>query len=117
MDGLKQRAHVVVMAATNRPNRFDKNRLTNTIPFTPPSLSSPSSIDAALRRFGRFDREIDIGIPDATGRLEVLCIHTRNMKLASDVDLERIAADSHGYVGADLASLCYEAALQQVTGL
>ncbi|XP_065906022.1 transitional endoplasmic reticulum ATPase-like [Dysidea avara] len=92
MDGLKQRAHVVVMAATNRPN----------------------SIDAALRRFGRFDREIDIGIPDATGRLEILRIHTKNMKLASDVDLEQVAAETHGHVGADLASLCSEAALQQI---
>lgn len=94
MDGLKQRAHIVVMAATNRPN----------------------SIDAALRRFGRFDREIDIGIPDATGRLEILRIHTKNMKLADDVDLEKVAADSHGHVGADLAALCSEAALQQIRG-
>nr|CAB3267602.1 transitional endoplasmic reticulum ATPase [Phallusia mammillata] len=94
MDGLKQRHHVVVMAATNRPN----------------------SIDAALRRFGRFDREVDIGIPDATGRLEILRIHTKNMKLADDVDLEQIAAESHGHVGADLAALCSEAALQQIRG-
>jgi transitional endoplasmic reticulum ATPase len=92
MDGLKQRSHVIVMAATNRPN----------------------SIDAALRRFGRFDREVDIGIPDATGRLEVLRIHTKNMKLGDDVDLEQIAAETHGYVGADLAALCSEAALQQI---
>jgi len=92
MDGLKQRSHVIVMAATNRPN----------------------SIDPALRRFGRFDREIDIGIPDATGRLEVLRIHTKNMKLNDDVDLEKIAAESHGHVGADLAALCSEAALQQI---
>jgi len=92
MDGLKQRSHVIVMAATNRPN----------------------SIDAALRRFGRFDREIDIGIPDATGRMEILRIHTKNMKLADDVDLEKIAAESHGHVGADLAALCSEAALQQI---
>lgn len=69
MDGLKQRSHVIVMAATNRPN----------------------SIDPALRRFGRFDREIDIGIPDATGRLEVLRIHTKNMKLNDDVDLEKVS--------------------------
>ena len=68
MDGLKQRAHVIVMAATNRPN----------------------SIDAALRRFGRFDREVDIGIPDAVGRLEILRIHTKNMKLGEDVDLEQV---------------------------
>ncbi|XP_064827211.1 transitional endoplasmic reticulum ATPase-like [Oncorhynchus masou masou] len=68
MDGLKQRAHVIVMAATNRPN----------------------SIDPALRRFGRFDREVDIGILDATGRLEILQIHTKNMKLSDNVDLEQV---------------------------
>ena len=62
------------MAATNRPN----------------------SIDPALRRFGRFDREVDIGIPDAVGRLEILRIHTRNMKLGDDVDLEQAAAETHG---------------------
>ncbi|KAL7222804.1 hypothetical protein ACSBR1_024494 [Camellia fascicularis] len=90
MDGLKSRAHVIVMGATNRPNR----------------------IDPALRRFGRFDREIDVGVPDEVGRLEVLRIHTKNMKLAEDVDLERVAKDTHGYVGADLAALCTEAALQ-----
>ncbi|XP_035856307.1 transitional endoplasmic reticulum ATPase isoform X2 [Sander lucioperca] len=92
MDGLKQRAHVVVMAATNRPN----------------------SVDPALRRFGRFDREIDIGIPDSTGRLEIMQIHTKNMKLAGDIDLERIAKETHGHVGADLAALCSEAALQAI---
>ncbi len=68
MDGLKARAHVIVMGATNRPN----------------------SIDPALRRFGRFDREIDIGVPDETGRLEVMRIHTKNMKLDEAVDLEAI---------------------------
>merc|ERR1719283_720264 len=94
MDGLKKRAHVVVIAATNRPN----------------------SIDPALRRFGRFDREVDIGIPDAVGRLEVLRIHTKNMKLGDDVDLEKVAQESHGHVGADLAALCSEAALQQIRG-
>lgn len=92
MDGMKARSNVVVIAATNRPN----------------------SIDPALRRFGRFDREVDIGIPDATGRLEVLRIHTKNMRLADDVDLEKIAAETHGYVGADIASLCSEAAMQQI---
>jgi transitional endoplasmic reticulum ATPase len=92
MDGLKARSNVVVMAATNRPN----------------------SIDPALRRFGRFDREVDIGIPDPTGRLEILRIHTKNMKLGDDVDLEQIAADTHGYVGSDVASLCSEAAMQQI---
>merc|ERR1712076_88781 len=92
MDGLNQRAHVVVMAATNRPN----------------------SIDPALRRFGRFDREVDIGIPDETGRMEILRIHTKNMKLADDVDLEIVAKETHGHVGSDLAALCSEAALQQI---
>jgi transitional endoplasmic reticulum ATPase len=78
------------------------------------SLNRPNSIDPALRRFGRFDRELDIGIPDPTGRLEILRIHTRNMKLGDDVDLEQIAADTHGYVGSDMASLCSEAAMQQI---
>ncbi|KAG0445447.1 hypothetical protein HPB47_015039 [Ixodes persulcatus] len=62
----------------------------------------------------RFDREVDIGIPDATGRLEILRIHTKNMKLADNVDLEKISAESHGFVGSDLAALCSEAALQQI---
>ena len=92
MDGMKARSNLVVIAATNRPN----------------------SIDPALRRFGRFDREIDIGIPDATGRMEILRIHTKNMKLADDVDLEKIASEIHGYVGSDIASLCSEAAMQQI---
>ena len=65
----RQRSHVIVMAATNRPN----------------------SIDPALRRFGRFDREVDIGIPDTVGRLEVLRIHTKNMRLGDDVDLEQVS--------------------------
>lgn len=90
MDGLKGRGHVVVIAATNRPN----------------------SIDAALRRFGRFDRELDIGVPDEVGRMEILRIHTKNMKLAEDVDLAEVAKQTHGYVGADMAALCTEAALQ-----
>merc|ERR1719471_363087 len=90
MDGLKGRSQTVVIGATNRPN----------------------TIDAALRRFGRFDRELDIGVPDDNGRLEILRIHTKNMKLAADVKLEDIAANTHGFVGADLAQLCTEAALQ-----
>jgi transitional endoplasmic reticulum ATPase len=81
MDGIKKRGHVVVLAATNRPN----------------------SIDGALRRFGRFDREIDIGVPDDIGRMEILEIHTKNMKLDEDVDLEYVASNSHGFVGADIA--------------
>ncbi|GLU11859.1 hypothetical protein SLE2022_285790 [Rubroshorea leprosula] len=90
MDGLKSRSHVVVIGATNRLN----------------------SIDPALRRFGRFDREINIGVPDEVGLLEVLRINTKNMKLSDDVVLERIAKDTRGFVGADLAALCTEAALQ-----
>lgn len=90
MDGIQKRSSVVVIAATNRPH----------------------SLDPALRRFGRFDREIDIGVPDETGRLEILRIHTRNMKLAPDVNLEAFSKDTHGFVGADLASLCTEAAMQ-----
>lgn len=89
MDGIKGRSRVIVMAATNRPN----------------------TIDTALRRFGRFDREIEIGVPDEIGRLEILRIHTKNMKLDETVDLERIAKESHGYVGADVAQLCTEAAM------
>ncbi|KAM0902506.1 hypothetical protein ACQ4PT_019246 [Festuca glaucescens] len=94
MDGMKARAHVIVMGATNRPN----------------------SIDPALRRFGRFDHEIDIGVPDEVGRLKVLRVHTKNMKLDMDVNLEVVAKDTHGYVGADLAALCTEAALQCIRG-
>ncbi|XP_062510149.1 transitional endoplasmic reticulum ATPase-like isoform X2 [Corticium candelabrum] len=93
MDGLKRlRADVVVMAATTKLN----------------------SIDPDLRRCGRFDREISISVPDATDRLEILRIHTKNMKLVEDVDLEQIAVESHGHVGSDLASLCSEAALHQI---
>ncbi|KAM1413071.1 hypothetical protein ACFXTO_025717 [Malus domestica] len=90
MDRLKSHAHVIVMGATNRPN----------------------SSDLVLRRFGRFDREIDIGVPDEVGRHEVLRIHTKNMKLTEDVDLKKIAKDTHGYVGADLTAFCTEGALQ-----
>lgn len=90
MDGMKGRSNVVVIGATNRPN----------------------ALDPALRRFGRFDREIDIGVPDENGRLEIFRIHTRNMKLDDDVDPEAIAKETHGFVGADMASLCTEAAMQ-----
>lgn len=89
MDGIKSRGHVIVIAATNRPN----------------------SIDEALRRFGRFDREIDIGVPDEIGRLEILRIHTKNMKLSEDIDLATAARETHGFVGADIAQLCTESAL------
>ncbi len=89
MDGLTSRGKVVVIGATNRPN----------------------SIDEALRRPGRFDREIEIGIPDRDGRLEILQIHTRGMPLAEDVDLDWLADKTHGYSGADLSALTKEAAM------
>jgi SpoVK/Ycf46/Vps4 family AAA+-type ATPase len=89
MDGLKSRGKVIVIAATNRPN----------------------DIDPALRRPGRFDREIEVPVPDRNGRLEILKIHTRNMPLAKDVNLEEIADRTHGFVGADLMALCKEAAM------
>jgi len=89
MDGLKSRGRVIVIGATNIPN----------------------VLDSALRRPGRFDREISISIPDKNGRLEVLHIHTRGMPLASDVDLERLAEITHGFVGADLEALSREAAM------
>jgi transitional endoplasmic reticulum ATPase len=90
MDGLEARGKVIVIAATNRPN----------------------AIDPALRRPGRFDREIEIKVPDKRGRLEILQIHTRNMPLDTDVDQDRIAAVTHGFVGADLEYLCKEAAMK-----
>ena len=92
MDGLKSRGQVVVIGATNRPD----------------------SLDPALRRPGRFDREIEIGVPDSEERKEVLEIHTRNMPLSDDVDLDKIANTTHGCVGADLESLCKEAAMRVV---
>lgn len=92
MDGIKPSSDVVVIAATNRPN----------------------VIDPALRRSGRFDRELDIGVPDDQGRLEVLRIKTRNMKLSKNCNLEALARDTHGYVGADIAQLCMEAAFQAI---
>ena len=76
------------------------------------ATSVPSAIDGALRRFGRFDREIDLGVPDDEGRLEILHVHTRHMKLAPDVDLQHISKSTHGYVGADISQLTMEAALQ-----
>jgi len=89
MDGLNKRGKVVVIGATNRPN----------------------AIDPALRRPGRFDRELVFGVPDAKGRLEVLKIHTRNMPITKSVDLEELARSTHGFVGADLESLAKEAAM------
>lgn len=89
MDGLKHRGKVIVIGATNRPN----------------------AIDPALRRPGRFDREINIGPPDRKGRLNILKIHTRNMPLTKDVKLNKLADVTHGFVGADVAALCKEAAM------
>jgi len=89
MDGLKTRGKVVVIGATNRPN----------------------SLDPALRRPGRFDREISISVPNKEGRLNILKIHSRNMPLTKDVDLNKIAEITHGFVGADLAALCKESAM------
>jgi len=90
MDGLKTRGQVVVIGATNRPD----------------------ALDPAIRRGGRFDREIEIGVPDKDGRQEVLQIHTRGMPLDEKVDLEEIAETTHGFVGADLETLCKEAAMR-----
>ena len=92
MDGLQARGKLVVIGATNRPN----------------------AIDPALRRPGRFDREIEIGIPDEQGRLEILQIHTRGMPLTQDVDLGSIARVTHGFVGADLEALSKEAAMRSL---
>ncbi len=90
MDGLTGRGNVIVIGATNRPG----------------------ALDPALRRPGRFDREVEIGVPDKPGRYEVLQIHTRGMPLAEDVDLKKLAAMTHGYTGADLAALTRETAMK-----
>jgi transitional endoplasmic reticulum ATPase len=92
MDGLSSRGKVVVIGATNRVN----------------------AIDPALRRPGRFDREIELGVPDKEGRLEILSIHTRNMPLSEDVDLAKISEITHGFVGADIQSLAKEAAMSAI---
>ncbi len=90
LDGLKTRGKVIVIGATNREN----------------------SIDPALRRPGRFDREVELGVPDRKGRKEILQIHTRSMPLSKDIDLDRIASITHGYTGADISSLTKEAAMK-----
>ncbi|MFL6503501.1 MAG: CDC48 family AAA ATPase [Nitrososphaera sp.] len=92
MDGIQSRGKLVVIGATNRPN----------------------AIDPALRRPGRFDREIDIGIPDEQGRLDILLIHSRGMPMTDDVNLESIAKVTHGFVGADLEALSKEAAMRSL---
>ena len=90
MDGMSERGNVIVLGATNRPE----------------------SIDPALRRPGRFDREIEVGVPNAEGRLEILQIHTRGMPLVQDIDLPALAKELHGYTGADIKALCREAAMK-----
>src|SRR5436853_4716405 len=90
MDGMSERGNVIVLGATNRPE----------------------SIDPALRRPGRFDREIEVGVPNVEGRLEILQIHTRGMPLAQDIDLPSLAKELHGYTGADIKALCREAAMK-----
>jgi transitional endoplasmic reticulum ATPase len=90
MDGMQERGQVIVLGATNRPE----------------------SLDPALRRPGRFDREIEIGVPNAEGRLEILQIHTRGMPLSDDINLQELAAELHGYTGADIKALCREAAMK-----
>ena len=92
MDGMKSRGKIIVIAATNRPD----------------------SIDPALRRPGRFDREIEIGIPDDEGRLQILNIHTRGMPLDKNVNIKQISKTTHGFVGADLEVLCKEAAMRSL---
>jgi transitional endoplasmic reticulum ATPase len=92
MDGMGARGNIIVIGATNRPN----------------------AIDPALRRPGRFDREIEIGVPDKIGRHEILQIHTRAMPLTSDVNLNRLSEISHGYTGADISALCREAAMKSL---
>src|SRR5574341_2497350 len=90
MDGLTDRGNVIVLGATNRPE----------------------SVDPALRRPGRFDREIEIGVPNVDGRIEILQIHTRGMPLADDINLADLASELHGYTGADTKALCREAAMK-----
>ena len=90
MDGLSGRGNVIVIGATNRP----------------------SALDPALRRPGRFDREIEIGVPDKQGRYEIIQIHTRGMPLAEDVDLKKLSEMTHGYTGADVSALCRETAMK-----
>ncbi len=92
MDGLNDRGNVMVLGATNRPD----------------------SIDPALRRPGRFDREFEISVPNDDGRLEILLIHTRGMPIADDIDLKDLASELHGYTGADIKSLCREAAMKSI---
>ncbi len=90
MDGLSERGNVIVIGATNRPE----------------------SVDPALRRPGRFDRELEVGVPNVDGRIEILQIHTRGMPLSDDINLKKLASELHGYTGADVRALCREAAMK-----
>src|SRR5437867_11983144 len=90
MDGMSERGQVIVLGATNRPE----------------------SLDPALRRPGRFDREIEIGVPNVEGRLETLQIHTRGIPLSADIELQQLSPELHGYTGADIKALCREAAMK-----
>ena len=92
MDGMDERGNVIVLGATNRPD----------------------SMEPALRRPGRFDREFEISVPNTDGRLDILQIHTRGMPLATDISLKRLASELHGYTGADIKSLCREAAMRAI---
>ncbi len=92
MDGLTERGNVIVLGATNRPE----------------------SVDPALRRPGRFDREVEISVPNEDGRLEILNIHTRGMPISEDINLKTLASELHGYTGADIKSLCREAAMKSI---
>ena len=92
MDGLTERGNVIVLGATNRPD----------------------SLDPALRRPGRFDREVEISVPNDDGRLEILLIHTRGMPIDEGIDLKELSSDLHGYTGADMKSLCREAAMKSI---
>ncbi len=92
MDGLNERGNVIVLGATNRPD----------------------SVDPALRRPGRFDREFEISVPNEDGRLEILQIHTRGMPIDDEIDLKSLASELHGYTGADIKSLCREAAMKSI---
>ena len=92
MDGLTERGNVIVLGATNRPD----------------------SLDPALRRPGRFDREVEISVPNEDGRLEILLIHTRGMPIDEGIDLKELSSDLHGYTGADMKSLCREAAMKSI---
>jgi transitional endoplasmic reticulum ATPase len=108
MDGLTERGNVIVLGATNRPESVDPNVIVLG------ATNRPESVDPALRRPGRFDREVEISVPNEDGRLEILQIHTRGMPISEDVNLKNLASELHGYTGADIKSLCREAAMKSI---